>query len=263
MIDAHIHLDQYPCDQIDRLIEQWRTRGITGIVAVSTNLASSYQTLFWKAKYPDFIYAAIGYHPEQPLPNKQEQDELFSLIKKERQRICAIGEVGLPHYALEQLGDFAVEHYIELLDEFARIAKASTLPLALHAVHDKAAVALQVLQKHEGLVAHFHWLKAPAEVVARIIQSHHLVSLTPEVCYRERDQRLAAQLPLSQLLLETDGPWPYTGDFKNKKTSPLFLFQSAEKIAAIKQLPVEQVIQACLRNTLGVYGGGKSSNEWV
>jgi TatD DNase family protein len=254
MIDAHLHLDQYPEDQIDQCIEQWRNQGITGIVAVSTNLASSYRTLAWKMKYPDFIFAAVGYHPEQPLPSRQEVDELISLIRIERSKISAVGEVGLPHYSLAQLGESALEHYIELLAEFAQTAHAFKLPLALHAVHDKAKLALQVLQKHEGLTAHFHWLKAPAEVVDQIVRANHFISITPEVCYRERDQRLAVQLPLSQLLLETDGPWPFKGEFTSKMTSPLFLFPSAAQIASMKQIPVEHVARTCQNNALRVYG---------
>ncbi|MED0669958.1 TatD family hydrolase [Aneurinibacillus aneurinilyticus] len=67
-IDAHLHLDQYPESETDKLISEWRSVGITGLVAVSTNLASAYRTLELKHRYPDFVYAAVGYHPEQALP---------------------------------------------------------------------------------------------------------------------------------------------------------------------------------------------------
>jgi TatD DNase family protein len=261
MIDAHIHLDQYPKHQIDRLIDEWQACGIKKIVAVSTNLTSSYETLSWKEKYPDFIYASVGYHPEQSFPSMAEIDELLSLVKTERTRISAIGEVGLPHYALDQLDKYAVEQYTELFVEFAQLATAYSLPIAIHAVHDKAKPALDILQKNNVLTAHFHWLKAPVDVVDSILQANYFISITPEVCYRERDQKLTKQIPLSQLLLETDGPWPFSGIFNDKTTSPLFLFESASKVASIKSIPTRQLIEICQENALSAYGDNRQPKQ--
>ncbi len=64
MIDAHIHLEQY--DNIEKEIDKWRLSGIKGVIAVSNDLASSYRTLELQTKYKDFIYAAVGFHPEGP-----------------------------------------------------------------------------------------------------------------------------------------------------------------------------------------------------
>lgn len=247
-IDAHLHLDQYPLDQLDRLIDQWIEQGVQKVVAVSTNLASSYQTLELREKYPAFIYAAVGYHPELDLPSEQELSELWNLIHQERSKISAIGEVGLPHYRFQGKGPVQLAAYLHILERFADLAVLQCLPLLLHAVHDKAELALSCLQQYGVKQAHFHWLKAPLDVVERILQAGYYISVTPEVCYRTRDQELARYIPLSQLLIETDGPWPYEGSFKGLSTTPLFLKEVAAKVAVIHGQTPEAIIRTCRTN---------------
>jgi TatD DNase family protein len=253
MIDTHIHLDKYPRDDLDKLIEEWRLGGVEGVVAVSTNLASAYRTLELKESYPEFVNAAIGYHPEQALPRVQELNELRTLIKAERTRIVAIGEVGLPHYALEALGNPPLEGYEELLNIFCQLAIEQDLPLVLHAIHDKAELALNLLSRNKISKAHFHWLKAPDPIINKIVHAGYYISVTPEVCYRERDQRLVRHVPLQQLLLETDGPWQYSEAFSYRKTTPLLLHEIAAKVAEIKGLPLREVEERCFLNSLSCF----------
>ena len=247
MIDSHIHLDQY--ENIDQQIDLWQHAGITGVVAVSTDLASSYKTLDLKQRYPTFIKAAIGFHPERSLPSEQDLLEWQGLVSKERKLLSAIGEVGLPYYTSVN----SIDPYIELLDEGMTTARQEELPLALHAVHNQAEIVYNILKKQSIKKAHFHWLKAPSETLNNIVNEGYLVSVTPEVCYRERDQLLAKKVPIGQLLLETDGPWPFNGPFENSDTSPLLLKDIAETISKIKVLPIERIIEITENNTNEFY----------
>lgn len=171
-IDAHIHLDQYPSEQLNECIGRWRQENISAVLAVSSNLQSSYQTLELKHKYPDFIHAAVGFHPESSLPSPQELDELANLVKLETNVIDAIGEVGLPHYRFNEREQPELTPYLEVLDWFADLAFTQSQPVILHAVHDKAQLALACLLKHGIRQAQFHWLKAPKAVVEDLSLIH-------------------------------------------------------------------------------------------
>ncbi|MBB6285130.1 TatD family hydrolase [Geobacillus subterraneus] len=249
MIDAHIHLDQYT--NIDEQIKHWQEAGISGVIAVSTDLRSSYRTLELKQRFPSFVHAAIGFHPEQPLPNAADWNEWTALIKQEQRQITAIGEVGLPYYSAEASAQLPA--YCDLLAQIAAIAINASLPLVLHAVYDRAEIALAILQQAGVRRAHFHWLKANLETVQRIVQCGYYISVTPEVCYRERDQALLSLIPLEQLLLETDGPWPFAGPFQGKRTTPLFLVDSVRAVAAYYGQEMEQVKTAITANTKRLY----------
>ena len=254
MIDSHLHLVQYPLAELDALIEQWRAGGVEQVVAVSTDLRSSHQTLAVKQRHPDFVHAAIGLHPEQAVPSAQELLELQALIRQERPLLSAIGEVGLPHYALPELGEGAVPAHAEMLREFAALSAEQQLPLVLHAVHDKAQMAFDILREAGAPRAHFHWLKAAPDVLASIVQAGHFVSVTPEVCYRERDQQLAVQVPLGQLLVETDGPWPYEERFKGRMTTPLFLKEVVRTVAVLKGVTVTELLDVQRESVSDLYG---------
>ncbi|MFD1738062.1 TatD family hydrolase [Bacillus salitolerans] len=250
MIDAHIHLEQY--FEIDRQIETWKENGVQGVVAVSIDLRSSYRTLELQRKYPEFVYAAIGFHPEYPLPNPPDFEEWQTLLKTERHRIIAVGEIGLPHYNLEKL-QAPLEAYLDFLSNCLVIANAEQLPVILHAVHDKAEVVCSLLQEKQITNAHFHWLKATQDVLETILQLGYFVSVTPEVCYRERDQKLALQTPLQQLLIETDGPWNFDGPFQHLDTSPLLLDPIIQTLSRLKGQDYEKIRDITLHNTKRCY----------
>ncbi|QOR68691.1 TatD family hydrolase [Cytobacillus suaedae] len=247
MIDSHIHLDKY--ENVDQKIECWQANGVTGVVAVSTDLKSSYQILDLKKRYPTFIFAAIGFHPEQPLPSEKDYLEWKRLVSSERQLLSAIGEVGLPYYTKI----ISIKPYIEFLEEAMKLGRNEDLPLSLHAVHNQAECVYHMLIQNSVTKAHFHWLKANPSTLHSIIKSGYYVSVTPEVCYRERDQLLVKDVPLHQLLLETDGPWPFNGPFEKKETSPLFIRKMANFIASIKSVTEEDVISQTTNNTKCLY----------
>ncbi|MDQ0337950.1 TatD DNase family protein [Caldalkalibacillus uzonensis] len=239
-IDAHLHLDQYLLrygkEKLHDMINHWQLAGVRSVVAVSTDLASAYRTLELKHSYPDFVFAAVGYHPEQPLPTEKELCELFSLVRQERRWVAAFGEVGLPHYTLNKMGHPLLEGYTELLRLFLQHSQMFDLPVLLHAVHDKVQPVFELLQEENVSKAHFHWLKAPQEMIQKIVKAGYYVSVTPEVCYRKRDQRLVELVPKKNLVVETDGPWPFAGPFEGQETTPLLLQPVVEKVADIKRL---------------------------
>lgn len=258
IVDAHIHLDQYPWEELDRLIEDWQAHGVAGVVAVSTDLRSSYRTLELKRRHPAFLHAALGWHPEQPLPAAQDRDELITLIRTaaRQQGVAAIGEVGLPHYTLTGSQEDAsrLSQAQDLLTELASLSVELGLPLALHAVHDKVPAVLTILERSGVTKAHFHWLKAGTEDIARIVRGGYYVSVTPELIYRERDQQLLRQIPPSLLLLETDGPWPFGGPFQGVRTTPLLIRDTARKAASLTNRTEAELLRICHDNTNRLYG---------
>jgi TatD DNase family protein len=250
VIDAHLHLDQY--SDIEEEIKKWQEAGIAAVVAVSTDLRSSYRTLELKQKFPDFIYAAIGFHPEQPLPSSLEWEEWLRLLQIERPHLSAIGEVGLPYYSAEAVSRFS--DYRDFFEQIVRTAAAASLPLAIHAVYDKASTALHILQKNKIKKAHFHWLKAEPAIIEGIVACGYFISITPEVCYRTRDQKLLSRVPIKQLLLETDGPWPFDGPFADVPTSPLLLHHSLKAVASFYHQDIKATANTIAANAKRLYG---------
>jgi len=241
MYDAHIHWDQYTRKEQQEMIRRAREAGLQGVIAAASDLSSCQQMLALQKEQGDFVRVALGLHPEMKHA-MEDEEKVFQMIREHRRQIVAIGEVGLPWYSVPEPERTRVSPAaMERLGRFCRLARELDLPLVLHAVHDRAADALALLQQWKVEKAVFHWLKAPRPVVEAIVQAGYFVSVTPEVCYRQRDQELLEWVPLQQLLLETDGPWTYEGRFAGKRTEPAMIRQVAECVAALKQVSWETV----------------------
>ena len=231
MIDTHCHLDQFPPGVLEEMLEGDFDRGLTAVVAPAVGEASLEKLLALARRWPGRVFPAAGVHPERPMTEETlaEARRMADWIMAHRQAVVAVGEVGLPYYALRP-GEDIPETAFTVLDLFLECAAACDLPVILHAVHTSAAPCLERLLVHGVRRAVFHWLKAPEDVVKRIVDAGYFVSVTPEVTALERDQRLTDLVPRGRLLLETDGPEPLRVP-RRGPSSPLWVEDSARFLA--------------------------------
>lgn len=254
VIDSHIHIDRYEKEQQKQIISELNTYHIDTLIAVSMNLISAKRTLSLAEQY-SAIKPAIGYHPEQTLPSEDEITSLLSLIDEQQSTLTAIGEVGLPYYLRQEKTDLILEPYIDILEMFIKKAYELNAPVALHAVYDDAPIVCTLLEKYSVEKAHFHWFKGDQKTTERLIRNGYVVSFTPDIIYHEKRQLLIRQIPLSQMMVETDGPWSFDGPFKNQMTHPNMLHLIIRKIAQVKRMPLDEVYAIIYQTTKQFYLG--------
>lgn len=250
LIDVHCHLDAPAYRDADVVCRASRQAGVHTIVAVGTGYESNTRILELQARYPTQVRAALGLHPERQDTSWQELERVIDQIRLHRSRVVALGEIGLPHYALraQRMTPAQARQRKAFLQALLGHAVQLGLPVALHAPHETAEVALRMVQQHQPPSALFHWHKSSPEVTTAICDAGYFISVTPEVCYRERDRELARTTPLRHLLLETDGPWAYDGEFTGQRTTPAFVARVAEEIARLKNISYADVLQATTAN---------------
>lgn len=248
IIDSHIHLDQYEDVEIKAILD--KESSIEALITVSMNLQSCQRNLSLAEKYA-CVKPAFGYHPEQLLPSETELCELLDWMEVHKDKVAAIGEVGLPFFmrAEKKVTPSEYDRYIELLEIFIKFAKKLDKPIALHAVYSDAPVVCDLLEKHSFSKAHFHWYKGDQKTTERMIENGYFASVTPEVVYDEEESvNLVQTFPLNQLLLETDGPWPFEGPFTGQRTNPKMIKESLRKIADLKRMNFHEIVQQTLQN---------------
>jgi TatD DNase family protein len=258
MIDSHVHLDaeQYPdpSGSIKRALDA----GVSAMVVPGVGPASNRKVMDLARKYPGIVYPALGFHPERFEQTDLDADAVFDMIARERNSICAIGEVGLPWYG-EQYGERAKDADVNAraktrLARFARIAAEMDLALILHAPHRRAAEALEIIRDAKVRRAVFHWHKADEQTTRAIIDAGYFISLTPEVAYRDRDQELARMIPANRMIVETDGPWPYGGQFAGRLTEPAFIKETVAAIAHLRCTTIEEIATSTTANARAIFG---------
>lgn len=240
MIDAHIHLQQYSREQQQQILG---ATNIEAFIAVASDLATSKET-YALAQTDARIKAAFGFHPEQALLSTEEEAQLFTYIRQHATEMIAIGEVGLPYYTKRENPNLDSAPYRALLERFIVLAKELDKPIILHAVYEDAEIACDLLEKHNVTAAHFHWFKGDEATTKRMANNGYYISFTPDICYEPEIQALAANYPLAQIMLETDGPWPFEQQFSGQLTTPQMLAQSLVKLSAIKKMPVGAIVSA-------------------
>lgn len=251
LIDAHIHLDLYSEEERTQILRGMKEAEIEGLITVSMHLASS-QMNQQLAQHFQGVYPCYGYHPEQALPRDEDLADLFQWIRANAQEMVAVGEVGLPYY-LRQEQHLDETPYIELLDQFIQLAKHLHKPIVLHAVYDDAPKVCQLLEKYSYNQAHFHWFKGDPRTIERMARNGYFVSHTPDLLYEAEIVQLVQQYPLGQMMVETDGPWPFTGPFQGMLTEPKMMHHTVNEIARIKGLPIATVYEQLESNTRRFY----------
>jgi TatD DNase family protein len=254
LIDTHIHLTSPHYTDLPGLVVRAQHAGIAGVVAAASDEATSYQILSMCDAFPTFIHGGLGVHPERPIAD-DETERVIALIRRERARVVAIAEVGLPWYTIRERPDreTLIAAGEPRLQRFLQVARELDLAVVLHAPHETAARALALLRAEHVERAVFHWHKASPEVTRAIVEGGYHISVTPETCYRERDRALVGAVPLKNLVIETDGPWPYGGEFEGRPTEPTFLGRVVQEVATIKGLAPDNVAEIVTENAIRLF----------
>lgn len=243
LFDAHIHLEQYS----DAAIEQFvRDPQLVHMTAVSMDLSSSIRTLKIKEKYPDKIFAACGFHPEQ---EAQDIEPLIQFILEHIDQIDAIGEIGLPYYVKKN--STAISENI--LRKMLEIAADWQKPVILHAVREDVAKMFAYLQEYNIKKAHFHWIKVDNSMLEHLANTGYYVSFTPDIWYNDETAQIAAQYPLPFIMAETDGPWQFEGPFSGIPTSPKLVKKVIERLAKIRKMDEVNLANQLFKNSTSFF----------
>jgi TatD DNase family protein len=268
LVDVHCHLDAQAYDDPETVCRQSRQAGVAVVVAAGTGAASNRRVLGLRRQYSGQVWAALGFHPERPEAAWEECEAVVAQIEAHRANVVALGEVGLPHYALREgrMSPAQAQRHEAFLDALVQQAVRLDLPVVLHAPHEAAARALDIVKRHQPPGAVFHWHKSTPEVTAAICEAGYFVSVTPEVCYRERDRALVRTVALEHLLLESDGPWPYGGEFAGRLTTPAVVVRVACEVARLKGVSPREVQEHTTANATRLFGrqaGGEAAGRTI
>ncbi len=241
MIDTHIHLDSARYDDAAEICRRAAARGVEAIVVPGIDPSSNRAALQLAARFPGLVYAAAGLHPELPALERLDIDAMADTVRRNRAAICAVGEVGLPYYGPAAGLPERQALAREAVHCAAALARDMDLALIVHAPHETAAVALQIMRGAGTRRAVFHWHKSDQATTRAILDAGFFVSLTPEVVWRERDRELARLAPLDQIVVETDGPYSHRRAFGDRPAEPWMVSEAIAAIAAIKGLDRAEV----------------------
>lgn len=245
IFDSHAHYDDEQFDEDrDKLLLAIHDHGVGAILNMSSDYDSIKTTVELTDTY-DFIYGAVGIHPEHADQfNESVQAEMFELFKNPK--IRAIGEVGLDYY---WDSNPSKEVQMKTLKAQYDMAKILGVPVILH---DREAHEdiLNVAKEYRDVVSVFHSYSGSVEMAKEIIALGGYIGISGVVTFKNARKlpEVVAEIPLNKMLIETDAPYMAPVPFRGKRNQSDYLKTVAEKIAEIRGLSVEDVLKATYSN---------------
>lgn len=251
LIDTHAHLDEI--ENLDIALTDAKKTGVIAIIAVGSDLSSNVKTLEIAARYPGFVYSALGWHPWNI--KEAEIDTTLEFMREHLAEAVAIGEIGLDYHK-RVLAIAGKDLQKRVFREILKIAGDSSKLILIHtryAWRDALDLVIEAgVQK-----AVFHWFTGPTSVLRDIIDRGYYISATPAIEYHEEHRRAVKEAPLEQLLLETDSPVTYGRGREGEFTAlPEDVARSLKGAEALKGISEAEIAEATTENARKLFGIG-------
>jgi TatD DNase family protein len=255
-VDAHIHLaDKGYEKNVDSIVKEAKNVGVNALVANATDLESSHKSIELAEKYPDHVYATVGIHPwntKQLKPNEtQDATELIFKNKENRQKVVAVGEIGLDS-SYSGTGE-PTEIQKQVFHEMLKVAEKTSLPVVIHSRGCTSQIVDMLPSYQLGKVL-LHWFSQPHSLIETIVDRGYYITEGPPVLYSGGMQEIIRQIPLTNLMTETDGPVRFRGPFKGKTTTPAFIPTVVDAVAELKNLKKSEVSEQIFQNFVDFFG---------
>jgi len=256
IFDFHAHYDAEAFnDDRDEVLRAMPAAGVGGIVNCGTTVKSSEFSLVLTEQHP-FVWAATGIHPEDAAgvaeADIQAIGEYYSHPK-----CVALGEIGLDYHWLDLCDK---ETQLKWFERQLRLAKELDAPVI---VHDREAHedTFRLLKKYRprGVL---HCYSGSAEMLREVAALDMYIGLGGAVTFKNavKPMEAAKTIPLNRLLLETDAPYMAPEPFRGERCDSRHIRYTAEKIAAVRGMEMEELLDITAENARELFNKLKIDN---
>lgn len=250
LFDTHAHVNEEAFDEDrDLLLEELPHKGIELLMDPGWSLESSRTASELSKKY-NYIYAAVGSHPDSADEVNEDVLEQYRLMISTNPKIRAIGEIGLDY------------HYEDVPREIQKKAFRLQMELARELglpviVHEREAHedGMNIVREFPDVKGVFHCYSGSAEMARQLVELGWFIGFTGVLTFKNARKliEVAEMIPLDRMVLETDCPYMAPVPFRGQRCDPSMLTKMAEKMAEIKGLSVEDIHRLTLENGRRLY----------
>ena len=270
MIDTHCHIDdpQY-AEGLSAFLEEQKAGGVEAMYVPGVDASSVKDVLEVCDRYPDYLFPALGLHPENVKEDWREQLQTLKAAVDEnlaftpytlhhtpreattprRSRLIAIGEIGLDyHWDVT----FKAEQQ-EALREQLRWAEQYGLPVMIHS-RDAAEDTLKILREFPNVKGVMHCFSGSHEVAEQVVKMGYYLGIGGVITFK--NCKLAEHLvgiPLERLVLETDAPYMAPVPYRGKRNESRWMWYVAERLAQVYNCTPEHVNEVTTANAKALF----------
>ena len=250
LFDTHAHMDDRRFDDDrDAVLQGLADRGVALVMNPGCSLESSRNAIALAEKY-DFVYAAVGSHPDVA-------DEVNDAVLDEYRKLCklhskvkAIGEIGIDyHYE-----DIPRELQLKAFRMQMELAREVGLPAIVHE-REAHEDGMNVVRDFSDVTGVFHCYSGSAEMARQLVDKGWYIGFTGVLTFKNARKAIevAASIPMERIVIETDCPYMAPDPFRGRRNDPGKIYRMAEKLAEIRGLSVEEIQAVTVENGKRLY----------
>lgn len=234
IFDSHAHYDDEEFDN-DRkeVLEELKNEGVIGIMNCSSSYKSIAKTCELINTY-DFIYGAVGIHPENADEFKDEMLDEFKDIIKKNPKVKAIGEIGLDYY-WDENPDKEIQK--DVFRKHMKLAEELNLPVIIHD-RDAHEDTLNIIKEFPNVKGVVHCFSGSVEFAKECLKLGYYIGVTGVVTFKNAKKvvKVVKEVPVERLLVETDCPYMAPEPNRGKRNKSSYIKYVIEKISEIKEI---------------------------
>lgn len=250
IFETHAHYDDEAFDEDrDELLTNMKRNGIHPIVNVGASMSSSLDSVKLAKEYSN-VYAAVGVHPSEVYSmSMADIEDLRDMSRNEK--VLAIGEIGLDYHYEDTNAEVQKKWFIRQLE----LAREVDLPIIIHS-REACLDTMEIMKEHaKGLSGVIHCFSYPVEIAREYVKMGFYLGIGGVLTYKNANKLLevATEIPIDRLVLETDCPYLTPIPHRGERNDSRNLIYVAEKLAKIKNMPVEKLINQTAENARILY----------
>lgn len=251
IFDTHAHYDDAAFDaDREELLNNLPSRGVELAVDLATDLVTSARIMKLTEQY-DYLYAGFGIHPEQAGEERKGDLDTIKTFLQDCPKAVAVGEIGLDYH----YDDGAPrETQMDLFARQLELANELDLPVVVHD-RDAHQDTLDLLKQYKpkGVV---HAFSGSVEMMRDVLDLGMYIGLGGVVTFKnaKKPKKVAAEVPLDRLVLETDAPYMTPVPFRGKRNDSSMIAHTAECIAELRGMDAQELVDICNKNGRNLYG---------
>ena len=248
IFDTHAHYDDKSFDK-DRseVLDMLPQKDVFAVVNAGADIESSVKSIEISKEY-NYVYASVGIHPENIPDEKCDYINILENLFK-NEKVVAVGEVGLDyHYSKDRK-----KEQLKLFEDQIILAIKHNLPVI---VHDREAHrdTMDLLKKYnpKGIV---HCFSGSVEMAKEVIKLGMYIGIGGLITFKNAKTAVSVveNIPLSSIVLETDAPYMTPVPFRGTRCNSSHIKYTAEKIAEIKKINVDEVLKITKENACKIF----------
>ncbi|NLL75841.1 MAG: TatD family hydrolase [Clostridiales bacterium] len=259
IFESHAHYDDEAFDEDrEELLDNLKKKGIEYVINVGASIKTTRNTIALTQKYP-FIYGAAGVHPSD---TAELNEENFAWLKEQCSlpKIVAVGEIGLDYYWDEP--DRQIQK--EWFDRQLQMAREVRLPVVIHS-RDAAKDTVDMMRaaKAEEIGGVIHCFSYTKETAREFLDMDFSFGIGGVITFNNAKKLKEAveYIPMDKILLETDSPYLAPVPYRGKRNTSLNIPFIAEKIAELKGITYEEVVNITSQNAKRLFQINKKYGE--